>query len=471
MKGFPIRVARGRTSVAAVAVLVTTACVAGAGRVDAAEWSLPPEFRDEIAVLEPVQQRFVTSGAALEYLPARQLEHELASRDAESLQGFVTDLMSVAEEMGYDPARDMGAIPLNLTSERFNRPAGPTPKPLREHDREPGPFSVHRYLFPETGVPTFAGAPVAIFADDLIAGDVDVAIIGVPSDMGSGRRNAEHGPRVMRALDTIATRDVQTLLDPLEVLSVVDYGNFSTDNMSTERSLEHITTMVAETAATGAVPMLVGGDTSMLYPGVKGIARHHGDGSFGLVHFSAHPDALRTATHTISDTQAVFLLLDEGIVAGDEMIQVGLRGDEVDVETLGWLRGQGVRYHTMAEIGRSGYDAVLERVVGEVEDGPDALFVSIDVSVVEPSQMVSAGRVVSNGLSVQEVSGAIRHLCAAKTIVGFEITDMAPMLDSSRASAINANAILNACLVGMAARAAGYEADEAHPMALDHGQD
>ena len=434
-------------------------------------WQLPGELESALSALEPEQRRFVESGAALDFMPARQLEHELGTRDAASMRALVADLMEVAAQMGYDAERDMGAIPLNLDSERFHGGAIPTPEPLREIERTPGPFSVHRYIFPESGVPTFAGAMVAIYPEDLVAGQVDVAIIGIPNDMGSGRRNAGHGPRVMRALNTIGTADVQTLLNPLEVLSVVDYGDFAVDNMSTARTVGHVTDMVAETAATGAVPMMVGGDTSMLYPGVKGVARHHGKGSFGLVHFSAHPDVHRTAVHPISDTQAIFLLLDENIVTGRDLIQVGLRGNDVTADNLQWLRSQGVRYHTMAAIGRLGYDTVLERVLTEAAGGPEKLFVSIDVSVIEPAEMVAAGRIASNGLRVQDVTRAIRHLCAAKEIVGFEITDMAPMLDYSRLSAVNANAVLNACLVGMAARAAGLAPDYVHPLALDHEQD
>ena len=81
----------------------------------------------------------------------------------------------------------------------------------------------------------------------------------------------------MRALDTIAEPDPQTLLKPFEVLSVVDYGNFGVDPMSIERSIEHVSAMVAEVAEAGTVPMIVGGDTSMLYPGVAGVAREYGE--------------------------------------------------------------------------------------------------------------------------------------------------------------------------------------------------
>lgn len=456
------------SAVVAGAVLV----LALASQVVAAErWSFPEEFRDKLSGLENQQRSFVTDGAILDYMSERQLRHELQSRDADALSLMIAEVMSVAEQMGYDPERDMGAMPLNTTSERFNAGTARTPEALRKLEREPGPFSVHRYLFPASGVPTFAGAKVAIWPEDLVAGKVDVAIIGIPNNMGSGRRDAGHGPRAMRALNTMAVPDVQSLVDPMKVLSIVDYGDFAIDNMSVERTIGHVTEMIAETAATGAVPMLVGGDTSMLYPGVKGIAQSREQERFGLVHFSAHPDVLRTGVHTISDTQAIFRLLNDGIVRGEDLVQIGLRGSAVDVETLTWLREQGVRYHTMAEINRRGFPAVLERVLDEVDRGSEQIFVSIDVSVIEPSQMIAAGRLAANGLGVQQVASAIRYLCAAREIVGFELTDVAPMLDTSRASIMNANTMLNACLVGMAVRAAGHSPEFIHPLSIDHGKD
>ena len=137
--------------------------------------------------------------------------------------------------------------------------------------------------------------------------------------------------------------------------------------------------------------MMVGGDTSMLYPGVKGVAQTHGKGSFGLLHFNAHPDAEQFGDHTVSDRQSIFLLLDEGIVKGSDTVQVGLRGPDVDVETLQWLHSKKVRYHTMAEIQQRGVDKVMKRVLREVDKGPDAFFVSIDVSVIDPTAMIAVG--------------------------------------------------------------------------------
>lgn len=433
---------------------------------------------DPLDALTSDQAAFVRSGMAYQFLPQRQLEHELATRDPEAVGRLIDDLMALAEDMAYDEERDMGAIPLNMASKRFGAPS-PTPAPLREAKRDPGPFSVHRYQFPRSGVPTFAGAPVAIFPEDLVAGDVDVAIIGVPSNMSSGRRDSAGGPDALRALDTLAHPDAQSLVSPMESLSVVDYGNFATDGLSAERTVDHVTEMVAATAATGTVPMLVGGDTSLLYAGVKGVvdaaakAGRGGDDSdaaIGLLHFSAHPDAQRFDDHVISDDQALFALLDQGVIAGEDTVVIGLRGPAVTRDTLAWLRDQAVRYHTLTEIRTRGFDRVLRSALSEVKRGPDRFYVSVDVSVVAPSELVAAGRVAPDGLRADQVARAIREVCATKEIAGFEVTDLAPALDFSRLSTLNAGALLNACLAGMAVRREGLDPDYIHPLVLGHGQ-
>lgn len=436
-----------------------------------ADWQVPEALTAQVAALNDQQQAFLTSGEMLHFIPRQQLEHELASRDTQQMQRLLNDVMALAETMAFDPERDMGAIPLNLASQRFRGWHGiPTPAPLRDQKRQPGPFSVHRYLYPTSGVPTFGGARVAIWPEDLVAGNVDVAIIGVPSNLSSGRRDGVSGPDAMRALDTIAMPDGKSLLRPMETLAVVDYGNFGVDGLSAERTAAHVSSMVAETAQTGAIPMIVGGDTSLLYASVKGVATARGADRFGLLHFSAHPDAEQQDDHTISDRRAVYTLLQEGIINGSDTILFGLRGPDVDVPSLQWLREQQVRYHTMAAVQQRGFGAVLKRVLREVDRGPEAFFVSVDVSVLDPTDMVAAGRMVTQGLRVAEVTRAIREVCANKQIVGFEITDLAPMLDYSRLSVSHANAMLNACLNGVAVARAGLDPDHVHPLVLDHGQ-
>ncbi|MGI9341643.1 MAG: hypothetical protein ACR2QV_02265, partial [Gammaproteobacteria bacterium] len=73
------------------------------------QWSIPQELQARVSTLNSEQIEFITSGDALKFIPEQQLEHELATRDAGSLQTLVNALMSLADEMAYDPGRDMGA--------------------------------------------------------------------------------------------------------------------------------------------------------------------------------------------------------------------------------------------------------------------------------------------------------------------------------------------------------------------------
>jgi agmatinase len=84
--------------------------------------------------------------------------------------------------------------------------------------------------------------------------------------------------------------------------------------------------------------------------------------------------------------------------------------------------------------------------------------------------MPAAGRITPDGLAADEVTRAIRAVCADKEIVGFEVTDLAPALDPTRVSTLNAGALINACLNGMAVRRSGLDSEHIHPLVAGHGQ-
>ena len=264
---------------------------------------------------------------------------------------------------------------------------------------------------------------------------------------------------------------METMVRWRSELTAVDFGNAPIDNLSVERSMPPIRRMVREIAETGAIPIIIGGDHSIEYPNVAGLADVYGKENVGVIHFDAHFDGgdVRNG-HLISHAQPVRRLVDDGHVLGQNYIQVGLRGGWPAEDGFEWMRENNMRYHTMAEIQKRGSGNVLKRVRREVDRGPDAFFVSVDVSALAPTEMIAAGRVEAHGLSIEEVTQAIRHVCAAKDIVGFEITDLAPMMDLSDLSVIHANAVLNACLVGVAVRKAGLDPDYVHPLVLGHGQ-
>ncbi|HBX37405.1 MAG TPA: arginase, partial [Pseudohongiella sp.] len=106
------------------------------------------------------------------------------------------------------------------------------------------------------------------------------------------------------------------------------------------------------------------------------------------------------------------------------------------------------------------------------KDSGNPVYISFDVSIFDPSAVSGIGRAVPGGLTVRELQPLLRRLCAETQIAGFELMDLAPMLDFSYVSAMNANAMLNACLTGVAMRKSGLtEENYLDPIAVDHGQD
>lgn len=437
-----------------------------------AQETFGPDLESRLTGLNDTQREFVFSDAPLRVVASREkLQLALSLKTSDQVVEYVNDMMSAVNALAFDPVTDMAAMPLNPDARVFNRLVREPPA-LWKIRRDPGPFSVHRYIKPEGGIPTFAGAPVALNAEDLVVGDVDVVIAGVPQSMGSGYRDGRYAPRTLRGMHGMADRGVYTMVDPGTVLNIADYGDVPVDRMSLEMSLDSVIDVVTEMAETGAIPFLVGGDHSMMYPTVRAVSAVRSETPLTVVHLGAHFNGKPMGAHTLSDQIPVRRLLDEGLVEGSNLIQVGLRGPQASAEDFRWLREQGVKYHTMAEVERSGWRAVMDRILAEVDAAGNPLYISFDVSVMESSQMVSAGRAVPGGLSVRELMPLLRRLCAETEVAGFELADFAPMLDISYVSALNANYMMNACLSGMALRKQGItETDYLSPLTLDHGQD
>jgi agmatinase len=374
----------------------------------------------------------------------------------------------------------------------------------KDPKRDPGPIPV------PPGVPTFFRAPIALTPEDLKAGKVDVAFLGAPLDMGSGMRGAGWGPRGLRAWDprpggyggptdapppTTTTQaggppaanvstsqgaatppnpssgspNMHVMLDPFQVLNIVDYGDAPIDNMSTERTMEPVRAKVREIAATGTIPFIVGGDHSLEYANVAGLADVHGKGNIGVIHFDSHFDAspLRGA-HLISHGQPVRRVVDEGHVLGKNYIQVGLRGYYPNEEGFRWMRQQGFRYHTMAEVDRNGWDAVMKRVIAEALDGPEKLHLSFDIDVIDPAYAPGTGTPEPGGVTPREMFPLVRNLCALKNVVGMDLVEVAPRLDPGYVTLLVANRILKECLTGIAMRRRGLtEPNYLSPLVVD----
>jgi agmatinase len=437
---------------------------------------LPASVAPKLELLTPEEIEFLKSGAARPFTgPAEDAVKALEERTPEQVKAWVDAMRHVVDTSWYREGRDAPNIPFNTESPRFNawqlqRPRSMDPK------REAGPVPLGRYFGygGYGGPPTFGGFPLALYKEDLVAGEVDVAILGAPLNMGSGWRDSGEQATVdLRRLGwSMGSHDQYVQISASEVLNIADYGDVAIDNASTERSMSHVRDIVREIAAAGVIPMIVGGDHSLEYPNVAALADVHGKQKVSVIHFDSHYDAWWGDTHLISHGYPVYRLINEGHVRAADYIQVGLRSSGPDKAGFEWMREQGMRYHTMAEVERRGWDAVLDRVLAEASEEGRKLHISFDIDVLDPAFATATGTPVPGGLTMREAITIVRRLCAESNVVGFDLVELHPGLDSTYKTTLNSAHIVKACLTGLAMNKKGLNAKHyLSPLSSEHAID
>jgi agmatinase len=269
----------------------------------------------------------------------------------------------------------------------------------------------------------------------LRAAGADVAIVGAPyDDSVSARPGARFGPRAIRNAPyhwgTLDAWSIQQDVEPFAELTVVDAGDAPVVPSRLARAHRVIHEKVLRVARAGAIPIVLGGDHSITYPSAAAVARHRHPGKVGIVHFDAHADtAADDWGSPISHGTPMRRLIEGGAVSGRNFVQVGLRGYWPPGEVFDWMGQQGMRWHTMHEIDERGFDAVLETAMAEALEGPEAVYVSVDVDVLDPAYAPATGTPEPGGLTARELLRAVRKVALAVNLVGADVVEVAPAYD------------------------------------------
>ncbi|MGH2572666.1 MAG: agmatinase [Actinomycetota bacterium] len=306
---------------------------------------------------------------------------------------------------------------------------------------------------------TFSKLPLVLDPDDLAG--VDVAIVGAPVDETvTNRPGARFGPRAIRLADVGggAHRPNMDLgIDPFEVLTVVDYGDAQVIPADQARSHQAIKAAVGEICAAGAIPIVLGGDHSIAHPDVGAVAAHLTPAALGLVHFDAHADNVPSLYGvTRSHGTPMRLLVEDGSLRGDHIVQVGLRGYWPDPEDFQWAREQGFRWYLMEEISERGMDAVMDDVVRQAREW-EHMFLSFDIDVCDPGFAPGTGTPEPGGITAREALRAVRRLAYEVGFAGMEVVEVSPPYDHADVTAFLANRLVLEALSGLALRRLGRE--------------
>jgi agmatinase len=289
----------------------------------------------------------------------------------------------------------------------------------------------------------------------------DVVIIGAPYDAGTSyRAGARFGPQMIRATDYLphdgSRPHLALRVDPLKELRVVDAGDIEMAGPEGRVPLDALERAVQSAAEAGAIPLILGGDHTITWPDVTGVARARGWGRVSVIHFDAHADTGEIQFGSlIGHGVPMRRLIDSGACRGDRFLQIGLRGYWPEPPTLEWMAAQGMRSFEMHEVVSRGLDAVLEEAFAIAVADCDGVFVSVDLDVVDPGMAPGTGTPEPGGLTGRQLLDAVRRIAIALPVVGMDVVEVAPPYDTAEITAFLANRVVLEMLSGIAFRRQG----------------
>jgi len=281
--------------------------------------------------------------------------------------------------------------------------------------------------WPFAGIPTLLdAAPLDPDAGALAPGALDIALIGVPMDLGvTNRGGARFGPRAVRAMERIGPYEHVLKLVPAAAAKLADIGDVPMrSRYSLESCHQDIEAFYRRIADAGVIPLSVGGDHSVTYPILKALGR---DRPVGLVHIDAHCDTGGPFEdskfhHGGPFRQAVL----DGVLDPERTIQIGIRGPAEYLWEFSYASGMTVIHaETMAAMG---IDAVIAKAKAVVGSGP--VYLSFDVDGLDPVYAPGTGTPEIGGLSTREVLQIFRGLTELD-VIGGDVVEIAPQYDAT----------------------------------------
>lgn len=284
-----------------------------------------------------------------------------------------------------------------------------------------------------------------------------INVVGMPMDLGSGRRGVDMGPSAIR---------IAGLHEQLRQLGhkVLDAGDIDIKNaeqlkvgdsharylVEIARASRLLARKVERAMIQGRFPLVLGGDHSIAIGTISGIGHfaHRLGKRVGVLWVDAHGDINTPDTTPSGNIHGMPLaaLLGYG---PDALTHIGYPGPKLDPANVALvgirsldpgekrrLRELGVQVHTMSDIDRHGVQAVMQMALARVTNGTDYVHVSLDLDAVDPAIAPGVGTPVKGGLDYREAHLIMELVADAGVMTSLEVVEVNPILDDRNTSAV-----------------------------------
>ena len=310
------------------------------------------------------------------------------------------------------------------------------------------------------GINTFMKAP---YCEDVRkVGDYEAAFLGIPFDTGTTYRpGTRFGPQAVRRISAVYDGySVDAAVDLFEELDFCDAGDVFVIPGNIEKTFDQVTKAVSHIYTSGAFPILCGGDHSLGYPNVRGIAPHI-DGNVGIIHFdrhidmqdmdmdermhttpwywtsNAHEDVEFHATHHNHSH-----MHDVGLAncPPKNLVQIGIGGWYGSRPGSQVANERGSSVMTMKDVEELGVHKAAEMALELAWKGAKAVYLSFDIDSIDPGFAPGTGTPEPGGFTPREALEMVR-LVAREGLCGMEVVEVSPPYD------VNDNTSQLACRV------------------------
>jgi agmatinase len=301
---------------------------------------------------------------------------------------------------------------------------------------------------------SFYGAPLCPDLDDL---DAQVALLGVPFDLGIGIPGQRFAPNSIRDTGGFPRGvyscsgpdgspvwdgyyDIDTDQDRLRDVSMADCGDVLILPSEVERNFWRITRTVRRIVSRGSLLVAVGGDNSITAPVVRGFDSYQ---TLDIVQFDAHHDFLDHAQGVRWSAGSALRRVSEFEWVRN-ITQIGLRTAR-SRGPIDDARARGNRIITTDQFQAMGGEEAIALVPES-----DALYVDIDIDVLDPAVCPGVSASEPGGLSYAELRTALCALARRCRIVGIDLVEVAPSLDPTGRTSKTASRLLIDLLAAIA---------------------
>ncbi|RAQ94945.1 agmatinase [Thermogemmatispora tikiterensis] len=291
-----------------------------------------------------------------------------------------------------------------------------------------------------TGEATFLQVP--FLRDMQQLGGQDVVIVGVPLDSGTTcRPGARFGPAAIRKASALSYGyNPERGLDLHEALVMVDAGDVQVIPSHIEKSFDQITRALSYIVERGAFPVVLGGDHSIGYATLRGVASHV-EGKLGVIHFDRHSDLSERTYDERMHASPFFHATALPNVPPTNLVQIGIGGWTGSKKGMRLAHERQITVITLDDIDRYGIERIMEYALEVAWKGASAVWLSFDIDVVDPAFAPGTGTPEPGGLLPREVFRMV-HLAAREGLRGMELVEVAPPYDVADLTALLAGRII-----------------------------